>query len=203
MVQISLNDIQLPDITHINYVFTQFTKIKTNSAHLKIHSIVDKTFLLERLIFRGALKLLVSGNFPPVASSSGKVTPAPPGNVSHVSQFFKKLTFSPRHWNPDPKILVAQAMNPLWKTRCHRGPHGDWWLGGKGWLPEGHRNWGFGIPLDPQKDTIQTPENLRRYIWLDVQGFILEKIVGSGSFVDFEWFSQVFWPDAPENLDWT
>ena len=70
MVQISLNDIQLPDITHINYVFTQFTKIKTNSAHLKIHSIVDKTFLLERLIFRGALKLLVSGNFPPVASSS-------------------------------------------------------------------------------------------------------------------------------------
>ena len=78
MVQISLNDIQLPDITHINYVFTQFTKIKTNSAHLKIHSIVDKTFLLERLIFRGALTLLVSGEFP--ASC----------------QFFKKLTH-PRH----------------------------------------------------------------------------------------------------------
>ena len=168
MVQISLNDIQLPDITHINYVFTQFTKIKTNSAHLKIHSIVDKTFLLERLIFRGALKLLVSGN------------------VSHVSQFFKKLTH-PRHWNSDPKILVAQAMNPLWKTRCHR-LHGDWWLGDVFFVEKG----GFW----------RATETEVRYDW-NVQGFILEKIVGSGSFVDFEWFSQVFWPDAPENLDWT
>lgn len=115
MVQISLNDIQLPDITHINYVFTQFTKIKTNSAHLKIHSIVDKTFLLERLIFRGALKLLVSGEFP--ASC----------------QFFKKTDLFPRHWNPDPKIL--QLRRP-W-TLCGRpGATGDPTvtgdLGGKG-----------------------------------------------------------------------
>lgn len=148
MVQISLNDIQLPDITHINYVFTQFTKIKTNSAHLKIHSIVDKTFLLERLIFRGALKLLVSGEFP--ASC----------------QFFKKLTFSPCHWNPDPKILVAQAMNPLWKTRCHRptvtgdlGMFFSWKRVASGGPPKLR----FGMTGGPQKDTIQTPENLRRY----------------------------------------